>query len=164
RNLPFLIFLYKYSREEPKFSIVPLYQLNFYKKFRKVKNFHIQFGTNKYPIDILKKINFIKSNLITSFHGHDLYFPINGQIKNENYYQHLFLYGDYFIANTYYLKNILFELGAPAEKIKTIPVGVDTHFFKPLKNESIDGNCIRLITVGRLEIFKGQKWGVEAIK
>ena len=36
-------------------------------------------------IDFLKKIGFIKSSLIVSFHGHDAFFPINGILPNNGY-------------------------------------------------------------------------------
>ena len=71
------------------------------------------------------------SKMIVSFHGHDLYFPINGIIHNNGYYENLFEYSDILIANTPYFKNLLMELRSTMEKIKTIPVAVDTNSFIP---------------------------------
>ncbi len=149
--------------EHRKFELRHIFIFNFFKKFKDFDIVHIQYGTNGKPLDLLKKVGFFPPKLVVSFHGHDVYFPINGIIVNDDFYDSLFKYADKLIANTPYLKDLLIELGAPSEKIETIPVAVNTKFFKPNKPEINKSETIRIITVGRLEIFKGQHFGIECI-
>ncbi len=143
-------------------KIESIYQFNFLKKLNNYSIIHVQYGTNVKPLDILKELGILKSKLVISFHGHDLYFPINGRIPNNGYYDRTFKYANLLVANTFYLKSLLIDLGASEEKIKTIPVSVDTNFFFPIiRSKKTD--IINIITVGRLEVFKGQNFGVECI-
>lgn len=142
--------------------IKKIYQFNFLTKLNKYDIIHVQYGTNVKPLDVLKELGILKSKLVVSFHGHDLYFPINGRIPNNGYYNSTFKYADLLVANTLFLKNLLINLGASEKKIKTIPVSVDTTFFYPIKMAK-KNYPIKIITVGRLEIFKGQDFGVECI-
>lgn len=143
-------------------TIKKIYQFEFLKKLNEFDIIHVQYGTNVKPLDVLKQLGILKSKLVVSFHGHDLYFPINGRIPNNGYYDRTFKYADLLAANTFYLKNLLIELGAPEEKIKTIPVSVDTEFFVPSGGQKEKGS-VNIITVGRLEIFKGQNFGIEGV-
>ena len=142
--------------------IKKIYQFNFLKKLNDYDIVHVQYGTNVKPLDVLKEGGVLKSKLVVSFHGHDLYFPINGQIPNNGYYDRTFKHSDLLVVNTFYLRSILVGLGASEDKIKTIPVSVDTDFFWPEK-EKKRNDRIKVITVGRLEIFKGQNFGIECI-
>jgi len=149
---------------QTRFETKYIYMFEFYKNLRHYDLVHVQYGTNGRPLDLLKKIDFFPPKIIVSFHGHDVYFPINGMIHNNGYYEMLFKYSDKLIANTPYLKEVLLSLRAPENKIDVIPVGVDTEYFKPadVKIKSIE--VFKIITVGRLEIVKGQKFGMEVIK
>ncbi len=149
----------KYSKGS---TIEMIYQFNFLRKLNSYDIIHVQYGTNVKPLDVLKELGILKSKIVVSFHGHDLYFPINGRIPNNGYYDRTFKYADLLVANTFYLKSLLINLGASEEKIKTIPVSVDTNFFYPIKRSKNKGP-IKIITVGRLEVFKGQNFGVECI-
>ncbi len=153
----------KYYNASKKKGLEAIYEFFFYKNFREFDAIHIQFGTNKHPVDILKNTGYIKSQLIVSFHGHDLYFPINNRIPNNGYYNHLFESANYLVANTAFLKDKLIEINAPIEKIKIIPVAVDTSIFKPIKLDDKKSDLIRIISVGRLEIFKGHQFGIKCI-
>lgn len=160
-NIGYLPKLIAFYKEQKVFSLVWLYQFHFYKQFKDFEIAHIQYGTNVRPFDILKKSGFFKSKLLVSFHGHDAFFPINGFLPNNGYYDALFGYGDSIIANTPYLAYEISELGCPSEKLKIIPVGVDTNFFTPpdfKKNESV---VLQLITVGRLDRVKGHEYAIE---
>jgi len=157
-----IIFFYKY---QPNRSISWIYHWAFYNNLDSVNTiFHIQFGNNKYPFDILKaKCNF-KSKVIITFHGHDAFFPMYGYIPNENYYGLLFKGVDIVTANTKYLADKIIQLGCPIEKIKIIPVAVDTVFFNS-KSKDIDRKSnLRLINVGRLDPIKGQKYLLQIVK
>ncbi len=162
KNLANLRLLLKYCNLKDRKGLLPLFEFDYYKRFRDIHAIHIQFGTNKHPVDDLKLIGFLKSKLILSFHGHDLYFPINGKIINNGYYNNLFLSADYLISNTPFIEEKLKKLKAPISKIKIIPVAVDTEFFSPSLVDSVFDNGINIITVGRLAKFKGQIWGLKA--
>ncbi|WP_159447904.1 glycosyltransferase family 4 protein [Salegentibacter salinarum] len=155
---PLLIF-YKSSNRKGFF---PIFQFFFYASLRNYEVIHIQFGTNKDPIDILKKNGFLKSRIITSFHGHDLHFPINNQILEDGYYDNLFEVADVLVCNTTYLKEKLKTLRAPENKIETIPVTVDTDTFRPAAFHR-DKNKLKLMTVGRMDQLKGQEYGIKAV-
>ena len=163
-NLFYIKWLYNYLKNFKTPGLIHIYQFHFFKKFRSYQIVHVQYGTNSAPLDILKKINFFPPKLVVSFHGHDLYFPINGVIPNNGYYNNLFEYADLLVANTPYLKTLIVKLGGSSEKIKTIPVSVNTNFFKPGKESQEEEGVIKLITVGRLEIVKGQIYGLRVIE
>lgn len=154
--------LYRFYKQNPRKGFFAVFQFFFYQSFRDYETIHIQFGTNKSPVDILKKIGFLKSRVITSFHGHDLHFPINNRISSEGYYNKLFEVADVLVCNTPFLKSKLKALMAPENKISTIPVAVDTNYFKPVSVPKRDGK-FRLITVGRLDDLKGQEYGIKAV-
>lgn len=155
---------YKYQPSNNK-SISWIFYWVFYNNLdSKDTIFHVQFGNHKYPLDILKsKCNF-KSKLIVSFHGHDAFFPMYGYVPNNNYYGLLFQGTDFIIANTNYLAEKLIDLGCPENKIKIIPVAVNTDYFRPSEKVRIDKTDLKLINVGRLDPIKGQKYLIEIVK
>lgn len=152
----------KFSKLALKRDATLIYQFDFYRRFKNADVFHIQFGTNKHPVDLLKISGLLKADLVVSFHGHDLFFPINNRIPNNGYYNHLFKASKYLIANTPFLKQKLLELKAAEEKIKVIPVAVDTDYFFPILKKP--NQIIKFLSVGRLEKFKGHLWGIEIAK
>lgn len=164
RNFPHIFKLVKFVNAHKKIELKHIYKFHFYSKFRKFDIVHVQYGTNGRPLDLLKKINFFSSKLVVSFHGHDLFFPINGIIENNGYYDLLFDQSDLLVANTDYLKDLLQNLGAPKNKIIVLPVSVNTNFFKKIKTSRPTQKSFNLITVGRLEVFKGQKFGLECVR
>lgn len=153
---------YKFLKYTEGSTIKKIYQFYFLRKLNNFDIIHVQYGTNVKPLDVLKEIGMLKSKLIVSFHGHDLYFPINGRIPNNGYYNRTFKHSDILVANTFYLKSLLLDLGASENKIKTIPVSVDTDLFYP-NNEKKKNFPVKIITVGRFATFKGQRFGVECI-
>lgn len=152
----------QYHNENKKFSLTWLYQWFFYQKFKDVSVFHVQYGTNSKPLDILKKTGF-KPQVIVTFHGHDAFFPINGYIPNNGYYANLFKYADLITANTPYLADKIIGLGCSKELLSIIPVGVDTDFFYPNKEIKTFHKTLKLITVGRLDKVKGQEFCISAV-
>ncbi|QOG03810.1 glycosyltransferase [Flavobacterium sp. MDT1-60] len=161
-NFQDLSSIIKYHKEFPKFSLTWLYQWFFFQKFSDMDIFHVQYGTNSKPLDILKKTGF-KPALIVTFHGHDAFFPINGYILNNGYYDNLFKHADLITANTPYLANKIIELGCPKELLSIIPVGVDTDFFYPNTEHKTSQNTLKLITVGRLDKVKGHDFCIMAM-
>ncbi|TDN89151.1 colanic acid/amylovoran biosynthesis glycosyltransferase [Salegentibacter sp. 24] len=163
RNVHRLRPLLNFLKEHRKFELINIYKFHFYKKLTDYDIIHVQYGTNAKPLDILKKTGVLKSRLIVSFHGHDLHFPINNKIHELNYYNNLFLNADILTVNTPYLKTLLLKYNAPQEKIKVIPVGVDTEFFI-VSDQKKRTDIFKIITVGRLDKLKGQVYGIETAK
>lgn len=164
KNLKYLKSLIKFYKELGANNLSLIFQFDYFKQFRDYDLIHVQFGTNKNPIDVLKKINFYRNRLIVSFHGHDVHFPINNVIPNNGYYDRLFNVADQLIVNTLFLKEKLDYLGAPENKIKVIPVAVNTALFTPGSTENLEIKKFKIITVGRLNELKGQQYGIEAVK
>lgn len=163
KNIHQLKQVIQFHNHKKSFSLTWLYQFDFYNKFKEADVIHVQYGTNINPVDVLKKIGHLKAKLIVSFHGHDAFFPINGFIPNNGYYNDLFGYGDMIIANTPYLAEQIKTLSCPEEKIHVVPVGVNTDFFYPNKKVKTIGTCLRLITVGRLDKVKGHQYAIELL-
>lgn len=157
-----IIPLINYHILKPKFSLTWLYEWNFYQKLNDVSLFHIQYGTNKYPLDQLIEVGY-QTKIICSFHGHDAEFPINGFIPNDNYYNLLFKNSNLIVVNTPFLQKKLIELECPSDKLYQIPVSVDTDFFTPARNPR-ENDLFQLVTVGRLHKSKGHIYMLEVLK
>lgn len=162
-NLKYFNSIIKFYKEHSKFSLTWLYQWCFFKQFNMAEIFHVQYGTNSNTLAILKKIGFFNPKLIVTFHGHDAFFPINGFIQNNGYYDNLFKSADLITANTPYLANKIIELGCSKELISIVPVGVNTDFFYPSNNKKKSTDSLQLITVGRLDKVKGHHYCVEIV-
>lgn len=162
KNLKDFKFIFKYYKEQTKFSLTWLFEWDFYNEFKGVDIFHVQYGTNSNPLSTLKKTGF-KPALIVTFHGHDAFFPIGGYIHNNGYYENLFKYGNLITANTLYLAEKIRDLGCPSEILQIIPVGVDTNYFYPNSVKKESNKTLKLITVGRLDKVKGHLYCIEAV-
>lgn len=152
-----------FYRENTTFSLTWLYQWVFYKQFNEVSIFHVQYGTNASVLAKLKKIGY-KPSLIVTFHGHDAFFPINGFIPNNGYYDDLFKCADLISVNTPYLAEKVLDLGCPEKILVIIPVGVETAFFYPVPKSENKDDILKLITVGRLDPVKGHSYCIEAVR
>lgn len=160
KDINHIIELYK---EYNKFSFTWLFQWHFYKQFKEVSIFHVQYGTNSSTIAMLKKAGF-KPSVIVTFHGHDAFFPINGRILNNGYYDNLFKYGNLITANTPYLAEKILELDCPTALLSIVPVGVDMDFFYSNIEKKGIHKTLKLITVGRLDKVKGHQYCIEAVQ
>lgn len=164
-NFSSILSIYSFLKIQKKFSLYSLYQWCFFQKFNNDHCiFHIQYGTNKHPIDLLKASGYFKPSVIVTFHGHDAFFPINGFIPNNGYYDMLFKTANLITANTPYLANQLNMIGCLENKIDIVPVGVNTSFFKPIPEKLFSKEKLKIITVGRLDSGKGHIYGIEIIK
>lgn len=153
-----------YHKNQKAFSLTWLYQYNFYRQFNTSNIFHIQYGTNKSPVDLLKTSGCLKSSVVVSFHGHDAFFPINRSIEGHNYYHDLFNVADAVIANTPYLAKQIESIGCSPSKIDAIRIGVNTEFFYPKETEKSVGSSFNIVCVGRLVKVKGHIYALKAVK
>lgn len=157
----------KYCIAKKHFSLGYLFNLKFHKSFRKAKIFHIHFAIAADDIPILKKIGFIKSKILVTFHGFDAYYLNDLELEQlKSKYTLLFNMVKKVTINNLYLKERLLALGCPVDKLKIIPVGIDVDFFKPenypKKIDKIDK--FNFISVGRLIEIKGHEYGIKAVK
>lgn len=158
-----LYFFIKYILYKGKKSFDYAFILNFYWKYRKAVAYHVHFATAIHPLFDLKEIGFFKSKIIVTFHGYDEHglpkgLPLKNIIHNFNKYV------SHITTNTLYLKDKLVNKGFPADKIKIIPIGINTGFFQNDADEFMDDEFFKLITVGRFVEIKGQAYGVMAVK
>ena len=161
-SLKSILNFYKFQNEK---SFSWIFYWVFYQQFNDLNTiFHIQYGNNKFPIDVLKaKCNF-KAKVITTFHGHDAFFPMHGHIPNDGYYDLLFESANIITANTKYLADKIEALGCPIDKLKIVPVGVDTSYFNDVNKVKNTNSILKLINVGRLDPVKGHKYLIEIIR
>lgn len=157
--------LLKYISLKNNNRLSSVYEFNFFRRFRNVDLIHIQYGTNSKPIDDLNLAGILKMPVILTFHGHDAFFPINGIIKERGYYDKIFKIADTITVNTPYLKNQLIKIHCPKNKLKVIPVPINTDFFytKDLKHYRKNKE-IKLLSVGRLERIKGHDQGIKVVR
>lgn len=162
-NIKYFRYIYSYFKLQSKFSLTWLFQWVFYNQFANAAIIHVQYGTYKYPIDLLKATGFFKPEIIVTFHGHDAFFPLYGYIENNGYYDTLFNSDVLITANTHYLADKIIGLGCLESKIEVIPVAVDTSFFYSKEKIKKQEKVIRLITVGRLDKVKGHHFCIEVV-
>lgn len=153
----------KYILYKKKKSLDYIFTLHYYLNYRKAKVFHVHFATAINPLFELKKIGFLKSKIIITFHGHDAHFLPEGRqlvdlINDFNEYV------EYITVNSLYIKNKLVKKGFTAENIKIISIGVDTLFFSNNIVDKIENKSFNIITVGRLIELKGQSFGIKSVK
>jgi colanic acid/amylovoran biosynthesis glycosyltransferase len=160
-SLKSILNFYKFQKEK---SFSWIFYWDFYNHFNHSNTiFHIQYGNNKFPIDVLKsKCNF-KAKVIATFHGHDAFFPMHGYIPNDGYYDLLFESADIITANTKYLASKIEKLGCSTDKLKIVPVGVDTDYFNSIHKVKNTNPIFKLINVGRLDPIKGHKYLIEIV-
>jgi colanic acid/amylovoran biosynthesis glycosyltransferase len=156
-------FFVKYWLLKKQKSLDYIFILHFYKNFRNTKVFHVHFANTLSPLIELKKIGFLDSLLIVTFHGYDAHFLPKGN-NLENLLDDYKNYVDQISVNSSYLKNILVSKGFSIGHIKTIPIGYDSAVFKIEKPKIFNNNPFKIITVGRLEKIKGHEYGIRAIK
>ena len=160
---PVLVYYYiKYARFKKHKSLSQLFRLAFYYPFRNT-TFHVHFANATESIIELKKIGFLKSKIIITFHGYDAYFLPTGK-PLENLLKDYKLYVDHITVNSTYLKKLLVEKGMTDFKINIIPIGVDATIFKPIKTEREIKTPVKLITVARLVDLKGVEYGIQVLK
>lgn len=153
----------RYSLYKNKKSLDYIFILNYYLKYRKAKVYHIHFATAINPLLELKKIGFLKSKIVVTFHGHDSHF-LPKQEQLNNLINDFSKYVSDITVNSQFLKNKLVDKGFKAENIKIIPIGIDTRFFNDSAVKKNDGKCFKIITVGRLIELKGQAFGIRTVK
>jgi colanic acid/amylovoran biosynthesis glycosyltransferase len=161
---PFLFYYFlRYYILKKKFSLSYAFILKFYKDFRETKTFHVHFASAIHPLFELKEIGFLKSKVVLTFHGYDEHSLPKGELL-KNLTHNFNKYVCHITANTEYLKNKLVTKGFDSNKIKIIPIGIDTDFFENKTIETYKNQPFKIITVGRFVAIKGQSFGIKSVK
>ncbi len=119
---------------------------------------HCHFGTTAEKLALFQQWGLLKAPLVTSFHGYEL---DDRQVVRPNMFAHLKHVGRLFIANSGYTRRRLLDFGFDDQRIRIIPVSLDTHFFQRTFQPA--GKLFHLLTVGRLVEFKGIEWSLRAL-
>lgn len=109
---------------------------------------------------ILLKKTGIQAPIILMMHRYDLRKLIESR---GHTYSESFKYVDKFLAISEYSYKMLINYGVPDEKIIIHPVGVYTKKYKTITRSAKSTNEIVILSVGRLELIKGHKYGMNAI-
>jgi colanic acid/amylovoran biosynthesis glycosyltransferase len=100
--------------------------------------------------------------LVTSFYGYDAVWPTLKPYSRP-YHRRLWRAGAAFIVLSQVMRQQLIALGAPAERVHIVRIGIDPEqiAFQP-RRWPADGS-IRLLTCGRLVEKKGTRYAIEAV-
>jgi colanic acid/amylovoran biosynthesis glycosyltransferase len=109
---------------------------------------------------LLKQAGF-KGKVITTFHGYDVTSYVNQ--RGRNVYETLFDVGDLFTYNSEATRQKVLALGAPADKMVKLPMGIDVEKINFSTRQLKPGECVNILSVGRLVEMKGREYAVRAI-
>lgn len=122
---------------------------------------HAHFGPTGLLALALRRSRRLTGAVVTTFHGYDITrYPAR---RGRDPYAPLFDAGDAFTVNSGFTERRALELGAPADRLRRIPMGVDVSGipFAPRTHEP--GGALSLLSVGRLEPVKGLDIGLRAV-
>jgi len=109
----------------------------------------------------MREVGLLRGPIHTFFHGYDISRFV--QAKGPNVYAQLFRHGTSFLAVSEYFKARLLALGAPAEKIHVLVMGISPQRFPHLLPQSLGPQGCRVLTVGRLTEKKGVHIALQAL-
>ncbi|RPA68424.1 glycosyltransferase [Cyclobacteriaceae bacterium YHN15] len=121
---------------------------------------HVHFGPmGNYFLQFRERGFFTKPKIIVSFHGLDLHVD---DFKKK--YEKLFIEAHLITVNSKYSRDIIFESSINhKEKVKLLPIGTDTEFFKPI-NKQGSNNSFKILFSGRLIKLKGAESAILIIE
>lgn len=118
---------------------------------------HCHFGTMGKIAVYGKSLDIFTGKMILSFYGYDA----TRYRLDAGYYENIIPQFDHFITISNYLREKIIMLGFPAEKISTIPIGVNLEDWAQQRNtEKRSG--LKLLTVARLVEKKGIYYSIMA--
>ena len=129
-------------------------------RLRDVHIVHAHFG--KDGAYILNAARRMSVPLITSFYG----FDINKLIKTRyfrNKYRQLFQYGVLFLVEGPAASISLQNIGCPSDKIRVVPLGVDTQMLQYRRRQRERSNSLNLLISGSFREKKGIPYALRAI-
>ncbi len=125
--------------------------------------YHVTFANNSWPFDQFKKHSWIQGKIVTTFLGYDIHYNELTIGDKVNEFKEYFEIGDLFTAITKYLADQALELNCKEEKLKIIPLPINTDYFN-IQEERDENQIPVAISVGRLIPWKGHRYAIRAIK
>jgi colanic acid/amylovoran biosynthesis glycosyltransferase len=122
---------------------------------------HAHFGLSGNRALDWREAGILRGPIITTFHGYD----VNSWPKTQGsrIYARLFKHGDLFTVGSEFMRQRLIELGAPAQKIVKIPMGVDLKRYQFSERPKLVNGEFRLLTIARLVDVKGIEFALRAL-
>ncbi len=122
---------------------------------------HCHFGPNGTRALHLRRGGAMRGPLITTFHGSDANrLP---RIRGAGMYRELFAGGELFTVGSEFMRQRVASLGAPRDRIVTLPMGVDLTRYRFCERSMPDSGALRLLTVARLVEAKGLEYALRAV-
>lgn len=122
---------------------------------------HCHYGPNGLMGASLRQLGILKGRIVTTFHGSDAYvYPNKWRVP---VYEYLFRNIDLCTVSTDYMKDTVLRLGARADRVKKLPVGLDLKKFTFKPREPGADGVIKLATVARLAEKKGLEYSIRAV-
>lgn len=118
----------------------------------------------------LRRLGVLRGRLVTSFHGFDA--NVVPRILGERVYHPLFRAADLVTVNSEFLRRRVRALGAPENRLRRLPLGVDLAAFSPgpgapgaqgARGTATANAEIRLLSVARLVDEKGIAFALRAV-
>jgi colanic acid/amylovoran biosynthesis glycosyltransferase len=122
---------------------------------------HCHFGPNGNRAVTWRRFGALRGPIVTTFHGWD----VNSlpRLYGPDMYEILFRDGDLFTVGSLFIKSRIEALGAPADRIIILPMGVDISRFRFVRRSKCATEELRLLTVARLVEVKGLEYGLRAV-
>lgn len=122
---------------------------------------HCHYGFSGVMGVYLRQIGVLEGKIITGFYGSDAY--VYPRKWRHNVYENLFKSLDGCIVVTHYMGRTVQALGAKAETIHKLPVGLDLTKFRYKKCELGSDGIVRMATTARLVEKKGLEYSIRAV-
>jgi colanic acid/amylovoran biosynthesis glycosyltransferase len=110
----------------------------------------------------LRDTGLLSGRILTFCHGYD--FSEVVQAHGAAIFERLFAEGDLFIANTNYTRRRILEIGAPASRTLTLPVGLFPGRFHYRVRYAAPDRPVRFFSIGRLVEKKGHALALHAFR
>jgi colanic acid/amylovoran biosynthesis glycosyltransferase len=122
---------------------------------------HCHYGPNGLMGASLRQLGILRGRIVTTFHGSDAYvYPAKWRVP---VYEYLFRNIDLCTVSTDYMKNTVLRLGARAEQVQKLPVGLDLKKFTFQARAPGEDGVVELVTVARLAEKKGLEYAIRAV-
>ncbi len=111
----------------------------------------------------LRHLGIISGKIVTTFHSADAYVYPHRWGKGIRVYENLWAWMDLCTVCSEYMRDTLVALGAPPDKIRKLPVGLNFSQFTFKARKPDPDGVIKIVTVARLAEKKGLEYAIQAI-
>jgi len=121
---------------------------------------HGHYGPNGVRAVWWREAGILRGPVVTTFHGYDV--NLLPRVQGPRLYEKLFSEGDLFTVGSEFMRKRIVSLGAPADKIVRLPMGVNVSKYRFSERRKIEGE-FRMLTVARLVEVKGIEYVLKAL-